>query len=293
MIPTDDNNQLIIPHPPPQPRSFHQVVIFYAVIPIFAPLFLSYKCITDSFFRNTLSSIYSVISYATANPITKGWYFQNKDLLHKLWNLPSAQAYVDQATGQPHLEYQVREGYCGSATQRCVLQSFGYQNIPLQKSGESKPEQWSDHVVQMASESSHGDADMGLTTKIVRGGVSYEEFLQTLRDGLANENCRIACNFLRPALVGFKGIRVFPVNFLLGVMGGHFSPILGMLEEDDVGVGSESKVDCPLVCVWDTNHAYNGAYFVPAKRMYEAVHAVDLMDHKHRALILVERKVTK
>ncbi len=73
------------------------------------------------------------------------------------------------------------------------------------------------------------------------------------------------------------------MNFLLGLMGGHFSPILGVL--DDV-----PNVDSPLVAIWDTNHKYNGAYFVPAKRLYEAVHAVDLSAHKHRALILVTKK---
>jgi hypothetical protein len=237
---------------------------------------------TDSFFRRTLGSVYSLVSNATSDPVSKAWYFQDKDLLTKLWEMDSAKAYLDEQ-GEPQLEYQLREGYCGSATQRCVLKSLGYKNIRAQKGGESKPQIWCEHVIEVARESMHGgESKDELETTIVEG-VSYEEFLKTIRDGLANKDCRIACNFLRPALMGFMGWRIFPMNFLLGLMGGHFSPILGVL--DDV-----PNVDSPLVAIWDTNHKYNGAYFVPAKRLYEAVHAVDLSAHKHRALILVTKK---
>ena len=184
--------------------------------------------------------------------------------------------------GEPQLEYQLREGYCGSATQRCVLKSLGYTDVKEQHHGESKPQPWVEHATEMARESSHGES-YELETQIVEGGVSYEEFLKTIRDGLANKDCRIACNFLRPALTGFSGWRIFPMNFMLGIFGGHFSPILGVLDVPEV--------DSPLVAVWDTNHKYNGAYFVTAKTLYSAVHAVDLSAHKHRALILVTKKM--
>jgi hypothetical protein len=276
----NSDHQLIVATPTRPPTTLFEIVIFRGLVPVLVPLFLSYKCLTDSFFRRTIISAYSLVSKATSDPVTCAWYFQNKDLLTKLWELDSAKAYLNDA-GEPQLEYQLREGYCGSATQRCVLKSLGYTDIREQHHGESKPQPWCEHVNDMVRESSHGES-YEIETEIVEGGVSYDEFVKTLRDGLANKDCRIACNFLRPALTGFMGWRIFPMNFLLGVMGGHFSPILGVLDVPEV--------DSPLVAIWDTNHKYNGAYFVPAKKLYDAVRAVDLSAHKHRALILVTKK---
>ncbi|KAL3794183.1 hypothetical protein HJC23_012890 [Cyclotella cryptica] len=278
----DSNHQLVVPTPTRPPTTLFELFLFRVLFPTLGPLFLSYKCITDSFFRKTIGSVYTLVSSATSQPVSNEWYFQDKSLLSRLWTMESAKCYLNDQ-GEPQLEYQLREGYCGSATQRCVLKSLGYINVREQKGGESKPQLWCEHVTEMARESCHGaKEEVVLDTTIVEGGVSYEEFVKAIRDGLGNKNCRIACNFLRPALMGFAGWRIFPMNFLLGMMGGHFSPILGMLDVEEV--------DSPLVAIWDTNHKYNGAYFVPAKRLYDAVHAVDLSAHKHRALILVTKK---
>ena len=82
------------------------------------------------------------------------WYFQNVTLLKKLWTLKSAQVYIGNNNNNI-LEYQVREGYCGSATQRCILKSFGYTSPSVigmgQIGGESKPELWCEHVKLMTS----------------------------------------------------------------------------------------------------------------------------------------------
>ena len=45
--------------------------------------------------------------------------------------------------------------------------------------------------------------------------------------------------------------------------------------------------DEPLVAVFDVNHKYGGAYLVPARRLYEAIHAKDISTNKSRALIFV------
>ena len=114
-------------------------VLYYGLIPLIAPLFVTYKFITDKSYRVTTCSLYSLVSNATSTNtnidatknggggnnnkcVMNGWYFQNVTLLKKLWTLKSAQVYI----GNNILEYQVREGYCGSATQRCILKSFGY-----------------------------------------------------------------------------------------------------------------------------------------------------------------------
>ncbi len=149
---------------------------------------------------------------------------------------------------------------------------------------------------------------MILSTKIVQGNVSYNEFVSKLRCGLANPHVRIACNFLRSVLMGFEKVRYVPINFMMSLMGGHFSPIIGILDHRPRGNDSttintqEEEVnevdhhhdddddDYPLVAIFDTNHKYNGVYFVPAKRLYEAVNTVDLFNNSHRAIILVEKK---
>jgi len=109
---------------------------------------------------------------------------------------------IDKETNEPLVEYQIQEGYCGSATQRCILKSLGCSSviIPQQKRGESKPDIWCEHICQIGQQ-----LKMEVTTKIVRGDVTYEEFLSTLKRGLESKNCRIGCNFLRSALTGFEG----------------------------------------------------------------------------------------
>jgi len=303
---TDTNNppylhstssQLIVSHPIPPAKTLNHYFLIYAIFPVLAPAFIAFKSITNSDFRKTSFSLYSLVSGATANPITKEWYFQDKELLDILWSkVPSAKCYVDDAIGEPRLEYQLSEGYCGSATQRCILRSFGLspESIPAQKNGETKPGPWCEHVCQMAKEATEGN--MELETTIVGGDVDYYKFLETLRETAKEpEKSRIAVNFLRPALTGFSGFRFFPMNFILGLLGGHFSPVLGLIENDTVDQPSSSireKIDGdnPLVAIWDTNHKYGGAYFVPAKRLYESVKALDLSSNKNRALIVVKKK---
>ena len=66
-------------------------------------------------------------------------------------------------------------------------------------------------------------------------------------------------------------------------MGGHFSPIIGM-HEGYVNTGEECMIP---VAVFDVNHAYGGAYLVPARMLYESVIATDVSAQKSRALVVV------
>jgi len=297
----DNKGQLAVALPDHQPMPLVTKLLFYAVLPIALPVIVSYKFITDKSYRVTTTNLYSLVNGATIRSCANEWYFQDVGLLSKLWSLPSAAAYIQKSTNNnvetPLLEYQVREGYCGSATQRCILKSLGYpsNSIPDQKGGESKPELWCEHVKQIAKEStSHNDDDdtssnTEIETTIVRGNeVTYDEFLHKLREGLNNPNCRICCNYLRSALTGFEltGLWKFhPLFFMIKLYGGHFSPILGLVEQD-----MEEEKDNPFVAIFDTNHKYNGAYFVPCRRLYDAVSSIDVGSKKSRAIILVEKK---
>lgn len=359
----NNNGQLSIPQPSYTPMPLMTKLLYYGIIPLIAPLFVTYKFITDKSYRVTTCSLYSLVSTATATndgtkkDVTKnggsndkcvmnGWYFQNVTLLKKLWTLKSAQVYMNNVNSNNNiniLEYQVREGYCGSATQRCILKSLGYTSPSIigieQIGGESKPELWCEHVKLMTSSTttstsaseSNGTNSATATndtteqvvmdsennkyyieTTIVYGSnVTYTQFKSILQTALSNPNVRIACNYLRSALTGFEldGLwKYHPLLILLKLYGGHFSPILGMLDAANYGddqSGEEEKKreegvnedeegsaddDGPFVAIWDTNAKYGGAYFVPCRRLYEAVSSVDVGSKKSRAIILVEKK---
>jgi len=278
--------QLAVAHQPPKTNIIRKTIgqlLMYTLVPILAPVFISSKFISDKIFRSTFvpysKSLYSLVSSATIQPISKEWYYQDTSLLKQLWTLSSAQAYID------NVEYQIKEGFCGSATMLCILRSFGLASdtLPPQKRGETKPEKWCKHITQIAKETESDN--MNLETTIIKGDVSYNEFVSQLKEGLANDNVRIACNFLRSALMGFEKVRYVPTHLILSLLGGHFSPILGIVEH----VGEEEKQE-EYVAIFDTNHKYGGVYFVPMKRLYQAVRTIDLGSNKHRAIILVEKK---
>lgn len=344
MVTTNNNGQLSIPQPIYTPMPLFTKLLYYGIIPLIAPLFVTYKFIADKSYRVTTCSLYSLVSIATATNVTtndvtnhgnnnkcvmNGWYYQNVKLLSRLWTLQSAQHYIGNNNNNI-LEYQIREGYCGSATQRCILKSLGYISPSIigneQCGGESKPTLWCEHVKQKVNNNNNcdeNDDEYYIETQIVYGSsVTYTQFKTILQTSLSNPNIRIACNYLRSVLTGFElnGLWKFhPLLILLKLYGGHFSPILGMLDANEVNNdddgdhqsgdeekkdgneknGNEYKEDSndndegPFVAIWDTNAKYGGAYFVPCRRLYEAVSSVDVGSKKSRAIILVEKKKKK
>ncbi|KAL3826813.1 hypothetical protein ACHAXA_000639 [Cyclostephanos tholiformis] len=346
--------QLAVDPPPNNPPSIGRLFLFHVVLPLLAPAFVTYKLLTDESFRinfpPVVGHLYDLVHRATIAPISKMRSYQDPRLLRLLWRTSSGRAYYravangdDQRGGgwggntttttatsataaaaaaatptrhEPLVEYQVREGCCGSATHRCVLRSLGlsHADLPPQSHGESKPETWSEDIARIARDSSNGR--LILSTRIVRpgeyeNGVGYDEFVSTLREGLTNGNVRVACNFLRSALMGFEGRwgRYVPSHLIVSLFGGHFSPILGIIDREDVvredgGVGEvdlmggggmrddERYEDYPYVAIFDTNQKYNGVYFAPARRLYDAIRTIDVGSNKLRAIILVERVET-
>lgn len=208
-----------------------------------------------------------------------GELYQPRDVLAQMWQTPSAQHYVKNAA----LLWQKQEGYCGRATIRCILKSLGSKTdeLPPEMRGESKPDKFCSHLEELAVKR------LNVTTEIVSGSVDFNTFVTTLRqvndyDGKDNNNvnCRIAINYLRAALFGFAFPWFFPTNLIIGLFGGHFSPVVAVLERHD-------HPNDPLVTVFDVNHNYRGAYLVPASRLYQACHAMDVTSGQHRAVIVV------
>lgn len=154
--------------------------------------------------------------------------------------------------------YHTREGYCARATERCILKSFDRfppHLVPEQKPGESNPDRWRAGLEELAKREHLAIPNIRIT--VVRGDVPLDKFLSTLNK-VNNENVRVAVNYLRPALVGFARPKWVPLHFVLGLFGGHFSPILGILKNKD-------DPKDPLVAIFDVNHKYGGTIWSPPR----------------------------
>jgi hypothetical protein len=293
-IKVDADGIPILPLPQQESSIMRQLLLkffMYILFPIFVPLIVFRAAKKNSIAAtvSTLKDLYKTVSDAHKAPIKSLAQFQNKILLGKVWKQPSAAPYISRNA----LEYQKREGYCGRSTLRNILKSFPTfppELIPEPCSGASDPTKWSKVIHDIAHE--HHRKMPSIETNIVPGDLPYEEFLDTIRTALSDESCRIAVNYLRPALVGFKTPKWIPIHFLFGLLGGHFSPIVGIWEDrDSHGYGSTSTCSNsnsdPMIAVFDVNHSYGGAYLVPARRLYESVKAHDLMTGKSRALVVL------
>ena len=220
-----------------------------------------------------VNELFCLVNTVDRDPISSHSYFQDPSLLKKIYQTKSAQHYIRNGA----LIYQKSEGFCGSATKQCVLKSYDSFPIELiqdQTAVPSTPEKWCASLHELV-QGHTADHDIQLSTKIIPGE-SYEDFLKTLRRLNAEPNTRIAMNYLRPALVGFQWPKYVPINLILGLLGGHFSPIIGFLEAEE------------LVAVFDVNHKYGGTYLVSAAQLYKSVQAKDIMTGKCRGLVVLE-----
>lgn len=259
--------------------------VIYVVIPVMIPC----KVITSIFITKKMSYADIVQAYRIVNKAHNDpGLLKDTIYINRLWDLPSARPYIEQNA----LEYQRREGYCGQATLRCVLKSFEKfpkSLVPGEKLGASNPTKFASEMNDLLRQRcDHGNSSCSIDCPYVCARVvrekSYEKFIEQLRMGLRDsQNTRIVINFLRPALIGFMKPRIIPAHIIYGMVGGHFSPVVGILEEDNEG----NKLEDPLVGLFDVNHKY-GTYLVPARRLYDAVITKDVFTQQSRALIFVE-----
>jgi hypothetical protein len=261
--------------PPVPKRTFLDKATAFSIrnllFPVIGPVFLgSFWLANKNNCRQSILATFQVV-HGIGYQNNRIEEYQSIELLAKMWQTSSAQHYVQNAA----LLWQKQEGYCGRATLRCILKSFGCRTdeLPPEMRGESKPEKFASHITELAPKR------LNITTEIVSGSVDFATFVTTLRK-VNDVNCRIAINYLRSALFGFAFPWYLPINFIIGLFGGHFSPVVGVLEQVD-------HPDDPLVAVFDVNHKYHGAYLVPASRLYQSVAAVDVTSGQHRAVIVV------
>lgn len=191
------------------------------------------------------------------------------NLVQKALELPSAQVYLNENA----LEYQIAEGYCSVATQRNLLKSipdFSSDKVPCPKKG--GPSTMGDFAKSLLDIS-------GFPSTVVYGSDGYEAFLQGLHQANDASTYRVAVNFLRSSMFGVMRPKWLPSSWVLAFCGGHFSPVLGFLEKEK------------LVAIFDTNHKY-GFYLVDAKRLYDAVNTVDVMNGSTRGLVVLDITTT-
>lgn len=260
-------------------RKLVMMTLVHVVFPAVMPLVIMKAAMKNSFFPvlSNLRDLYKTISKAHKKPILALPENQNKDLIAQVWTKPSAMPYITNNA----LEYQKSEGYCGRSTLRNILKSFpNFPNdlIPQASGGPCDPKTWSKLIHDLAEE--HHTKMPKIQTRIIPGDIPYANFMEEIKVALNDPSSRIALNYLRPALVGFKTPKILPANFVLSLMSGHFSPIIGMLNESE-------DSDC-LIAVFDVNHTYGGTYLVPSRMLYESVKAHDLMTGRSRALVIIK-----
>lgn len=228
------------------------------LISIVAIPFFGYISITKF---NILKDIFAK---ATSElPIQHSTEYKDAELMKRLQQTFSGKLY------EHAVEYQIKEGYCCHATQRCLLKSipkFDNTNLAEQKRGPATIEQFAVTLDTMSG---------GVTkSKVILGCDGFDAFLSALKR-VNDPNVRVALNFLRSPLFGVKKPLFLPFHWLLCFFGGHFSPVIGFFE------------DLNLVAVFDVNRQY-GLFFVSPQRLYQAVNTHDVMSGKNRGIVLVE-----
>ena len=253
-------------------------VIIHVVFSFIVPSFVMTTVLRGKLNISELKKIYKAVSEAHDNPVNTLPEYQDEDLIRQLWKKDSARPYTEADV----LEFQNREGYCSSATMRCTLKSFpGYpkEKLPPQKWEPADPEKW--QGMDVWDVSADGAAKRSTNLEIFSGSCSYPEFLSGVKRGLEDPSCRVVLNYLRPVLFGFALPWWLPSNVVLALLGGHFSPIVGIVETE------KYKGENPLIGVFDVNHKYGGAYLVPAITLYRSVQLTDVTSQKPRAMILI------
>ena len=176
------------------------------------------------------------------------------------------------------MEYQRREGFCCPTTARNLIRSLRSLELDGNEGmleGKLPPLISGARTALQLKQLLDDFTDSNLfKTSVVYGDEGYRTFLDTIK--LSNSSShRLAINFLRGALFGVSSS--WPHSWLLAGLGGHFSNVLGYIEEDN------------LVVIFDVNHEY-GVFVVDAHRLYESVNSPDISFSavKSRALIVTE-----
>lgn len=250
----------VAPQDPSVIKAVTKQLFFTTLLTVFSPYLLyisisKWATIRDCYIKSQRTSIRAEEE------------FQSEELTKRVWGSGLGAVYYDA------VEYQREEGWCGSATMRCVLKSLvGMGQMAAARVPEAKrgPMTASKYAALL-------DEQSGVTTStIVFGTEGYPLFMEAIKK--ANDpQYRISLNFLRSSLFGAPGTVLFPPHFMATFFGGHFSPVVAYLEKED------------LVCVFDVNHRY-GLFFVSSQRLYDSINTLDVQSGVSRAVVVSQVK---
>lgn len=247
-----------VPIPEPEAKLTIERTLALVLYNLVGPPYLIYAYLAKhSLFKRLLS-------FARRPPIGRN---HSSELLEKALDLPSSRKYIESNA----LEYQRSEGHCSFATQRVICKS-----IPAYP------------VAKIPSETSYGPTtatafaqrltdDYHCQSSVVYGSAGYDVFIEALKKANDADSYRVTVNFLRSSLFGIPSPTWLPSSWFTMRVGGHFSPVLGYLEKEN------------LVAIFDVNHKY-GIFLCDTERLYDSVSTVDMMrqDGQTRGLVVTE-----
>ncbi len=182
--------------------------------------------------------------------------FQDDALLARAWALPNASRYRE-------VDWQKNGGFCGPTSVVNVMRSRG----------------------EAADQDTILDGtETPLVLGLLVGGVTLEQLAHIARVKMPGTHVEILrdldlASFREHMRRSNDPSRRYIVNFhrgpLFGTGGGHYSPIGGYLEDED------------LVFVIDVNEDYK-PWLVSSERLFAAIDTVDPSSHRKRGLLSIE-----
>lgn len=181
--------------------------------------------------------------------------YRDTALMRRAWSLPAAQAYR-----RGGFEYQRNPSFCGPASVANVLRSLGARADQGRVIDGTRYEPWFGILVGGLTLDELADLlrhRLGRPVQVVRDPtlVQFRALLRRAND----PSVRVIANFHRGPLFG-RGH-------------GHFSPILGYLERED------------LVLVGDVNDDYR-PFLVSSERLWRATDTIDRETGRERGLLV-------
>src|SRR5688572_6129139 len=195
--------------------------------------------------------------YAGVVSIADAPTYQDPALFERAWALPVAALYRDGG-----YEYQTNPSFCGPTSAANMMQSQGVdtdQRRVIGGSGVRPIFGILPRGVSLNTEAELVRAASGQPVTVLRD-LTLDEFRRHIARS-NDTNVRYIINFHRAPLWGSGH--------------GHFSPILGYLEAED------------LVFVGDVNRDFQ-PFLVPASRLYEAMDTLDSDGNLKRGMLLVD-----
>jgi hypothetical protein len=186
--------------------------------------------------------------------IAKSAAYRDQALLERAWQLPAASQFGRRVA------YQTNPTSCGASSLANVERSFGLESTEASiLAGTGKC--WFGYCLGGLTLDELASVALASTQRevTVKRDISFETFREELQRSNDLER-RVVINFHRGSLFG-QGM-------------GHFSPIGGFLEKED------------LVLVLDVNAKF-GPFLVDARRLYDAMNTTDAMAGKRRGLLVL------